>query len=175
MLKVKVKVQEKGPGFKKMFEDLAGGSITLGSQGPDAEKQHPDFDGTVGELMALHELGLGVPERSWLRSWIDKNQRECQADMASAMQAILSGRKSRKQALEEIGYKWTNEMRGNIVDGKIQPAIAASTAKAKGHDTPLLDTAEGVNSITFKLFLKNVKGIADKGVREAVRRFRGGR
>lgn len=174
MLKLKTKVTEKGPGFRQMFEDLAGGSITLGSQGPDAEKQHPDYNGTVGELMALHELGLGVPERSWLRSWIDKNQGRVKADMAQAMQEIISGRKSRKAALEEMGYKWTEDMRANIVDGKIRPAIAASTAQAKGHNTPLLDTAEGVNSVTFKLFLKQVKSIADKSVREAVRRFRGG-
>jgi len=175
MLNTKVKITEKGPGFRQMFEDLAGGSITLGSQGPDADKKHPDYNGTVGELMALHELGLGVPERSWLRSWIDTNQARCKADMALAMQQIISGRKSRKQALEEMGYKWTEDMRANIVDGKIRPAITPATAARKGHNTPLLDTAEGVNSITFKLFLKQVKNIANKGVREAVRKYRGGR
>jgi hypothetical protein len=173
MLKVKVKVTTSGPGFKQMFEDLAGGSILLGSQGDDADKQHSTFAGTVGELMVMHELGLGVPERSWLRAWIDANQKSCEADMALAMQHILAGRKSRKKALEDIGYKWTQEMRENITSGKVRPAIAASTAAAKGHDIPLLDTTDGVNSISFRLFLRQIKGIADKSVREAVRRFGG--
>src|SRR5262245_39865552 len=26
---------------------------------------------SVGEVAAIHEFGLGVPERSWLRAWVD--------------------------------------------------------------------------------------------------------
>lgn len=168
--KTQMRVDVKGPGFQKLLADIAGAEITVGVHGEEGAKMHPDADLSVGEVMAMHELGLGgQKERSWLRKFLDANEQKYTAMAAEAMKQILAGG-SRKKLTEHIGYVVTDEMRGNIVSGKIEPAIAASTAAAKGHSIPLLASAAGVNAITFRLRLRNIKGSGEAGTREALRR-----
>ncbi|MEY4507947.1 MAG: hypothetical protein RLZZ450_69 [Pseudomonadota bacterium] len=169
MLKVKTKVKEKGPGFAKLISELAGGTITIGVQGEEATMQHPNTDLSVGELAAVHELGLGVKERSWLRSWFDQNQARIQAETRAALAQVAVRRVSRKQALEELGYRWTDEIRENIQMGRITPPLAQATIDAKGHDIPLLESGVLMNSITFRLFLSQIKSVADPSLRAALR------
>jgi hypothetical protein len=170
MLKVTTSVKDIDKGFKKLAGELGGaGTITLGVQGEEAEKQHQNSELTIGQVAAIHELGLGVPERSWLRTWMDENEQRCRADMGAALQEVIRGRKSRKQALNDVGYKWVAAMRENIRSGRIRPSLAASTVAAKGHNIPLLDSGDVMNSITYRLYLNQIKGIRDAGLREAVR------
>lgn len=171
MLKVRTKVVDRDKGFKKLAGELGGaGTITLGVQGDEAEKQHQDSELTIGQVAAIHELGLGVPERSWLRVWMDENAQRCRADLAAALQLVIQGSKSRRQALADVGYEWVKKLRENIRSGRIRPALAPSTVAAKGHGIPLLDSGDVMNSITYRLYLNQIKGIRDAGLREAVRK-----
>ncbi len=171
-LRTKMQVEDRGPGFQQLIADLAGAELTVGVHGEEGARQHPDApEMTVAEVMAMHELGIGgQKERSWLRKFLDTNEQRY-VDMAKrAMQDILRGA-SRKKATEHIGYVITDEMRGNIVDGKIQPALAPSTVEKKGHATPLLASAAGVNAITFRLKLRQIKSVSrEGGAREALRK-----
>lgn len=170
MIRIKATITEKGPGFQQLLTDMAGGEITVGVHGEEGAKMHPDADMTVAEVMAMHELGLGKQrERSWLRKFLDGNQERYERMAADTMASIMAGRVTRKQGLERLGYLVTDEMRENIVTGKIEPALAPSTVAKKGHGIPLLASAAGVNAITFKLFLKNIKSIGDAKVRAALR------
>lgn len=171
MIRVKTKVTDKDMGFKKLAAELSGaGTITLGVQGKEAEETHGDGPLTVGQVAAIHELGIRVPERSWLRSWMDVQETRMMSDMARAYQQVIKGQKSRKAAMADVGYQWVVELRDNIRSGKIRPALAAATVARKGHHTPLLDGGQLMNSITYKLYLNNIKGINDLGLREAVRK-----
>ncbi len=151
------------------MHELAGGEITLGII-DKAEFPHPSSDLTIGELAAIHELGIGVPERSWLRSWIDGNLTYIQASSAEAWQKIATGQLSRKDALDRLGRDWANQIQENILQGNIMPPLAASTVAKKGHATPLIDTMTLIEAIDYELKLKNIKSIRDSGVREVVRR-----
>lgn len=169
-VKTSMKVQDTGPGFQQLLADLAGCEITVGVHGEEGAKKHPDADMTVGEVMAMHELGLGgQKERSWLRKFLDANESRYADRARVAMQRILAG-SSRKKESEKIGYDITDEMRDNIVQGKIEPPLSPTTVAAKGHSTPLLASAAGVNAITFRLKLRQVKSIASASARAAVRK-----
>lgn len=166
--RVKVSVSDKGPGFGVLAAELAGAEIRIGVQDEDAAKKHPTRGVTIGELAARHEMGLGMPERSFLRSWFDQNRDRTVRELASAEQQIIKGG-SRKKIFERLGFIWTDEIRRNIASGKVRPVLKASTIRRKGHDTPLLETATLVNNVKFKLFLAQAKSIKDPKQREAVR------
>ncbi len=172
MIRVRTKVTERGPGFSKLAANLGGASeITLGVQGKQAAEAHPNSELSVGQVAAVHELGLGkVPERSWLRSWMDVNAKLMVLEAAKSTQDIISGAASRKVASEKLAEHWVKALRQNIRDGKIKPALAASTKARKGHGIPLLESGAVMNGITGVVKLPALKSIRDAGMRAAVRR-----
>lgn len=158
--RIRTKVTDRDVGYKKMVESLQGlGQLTLGVMGEKAEAKHPNSELMVGEVAAIHELGLGVPKRSWLAAWIDAHQREMIADAAAAYQDVIAGRLSRKKAFESLGLKWTTAIRHFLVSGQVTPPIKPITAKLKGHNIPLIDTYAIHNAITYKVFLPRWKNV----------------
>jgi hypothetical protein len=161
---MKGKVSEKGPGIGKLAETLGGlGHLTLGVQGELAMEPHPDSELMVGQVAAIHELGLapGVPKRSWLASWIDKNQERMVREAKLVYQDIIAGKMSRKRGFEKLGYQWAKELRENLAGGGVNPPLRPSTVKIKGHTIPLFNTHAIHNAITYRVFLpqwKNVPG-----------------
>lgn len=169
-LQVKASVHDKDKGYAKLAADLDGmGTVTLGVQGNEASAQHPNAGMSVGALATMHELGLGVPERSWLRKWMDLNQARMLKETKTALKEVTAGRTTRKKALAALGYRWVVELRDWIAAGNVTPPISASWAAAKGHSIPLLDTATLVNAITYKLFLPQIKSIKGSKQRAVVR------
>jgi hypothetical protein len=168
--KSRVKVTERGPGFAKLAADLQAGTIDLGVQGKEATMSHPNSTETIGAIAAMHELGLGVPERSFIRSWIDDNEKMLSADAAAALQSVIAGKESRNKAFSRITTKWVNAMRKNIADGNIRPPLAATTIARKGHSVPLLESGTVLNAITGKITLRQAKSIRDPKLRAAVRK-----
>ncbi len=170
MARVKVVVSEKGPGIGILVAELAGAEVRVGVQGEEAKAAHPNSEWTVGELAARHEMGLGVKERSFLRAWFDRNQARIQQQTRDALAQVAARKASRKKVMEQLGYEWVDEIRSDLASGKVRPALAPSTIKKKGHPIPLLESAELVNAITFRLFLAQVKSVADPALRDALRR-----
>jgi hypothetical protein len=165
-----VKIRQRDRGYRKLVKELAGGEITVGVLGQKAEEPHPDSELTVGQLAAVHELGLGVPERSWLRSWIDGNQRRIEQLSEQVWENISSGRLSRKVALEQMAATLVQEIQENVLQGGITPPLAESTITRKGHDTPLVDTKTLVSAIDYELKLKQIKSVHDRAQREILLR-----
>jgi hypothetical protein len=147
------------------------GTIVVGVQGNEAQAQHPTAKMTIGELARKHELGIGVPQRSFLAAWFDSNKTRLQAELKDDMQAVLKGKQSRKKVLAARGYKWTEEVRKNIdADGVVGPSLAPSTIQRKGHHVKLLGLTYTLrNSITYKLFLPQKKSIRNTAQRAAAR------
>jgi hypothetical protein len=159
--RVKVKVTDKDRGFARLAASLAGlGTITLGVQGEGALKKHPNSALSIGEVGAIHELGLGVPKRSWLVAWIDAHEQEMMRAAKEALLQVANRRLSRKKAMEQLGYHWVQELRANINRGGVDgPPLSPWTIKRKGHDIPLLDSAALRDEISYKLFLPQYKNI----------------
>jgi hypothetical protein len=102
---------------------------------------------------------------------MDENMDRMLAETKGQLQLVMEGKKTRNQALQELGYAWTKELRDRIWEGKITPPLTMTTIMAKGGETrPLLDTGTLMNSITYKVFLPMLKSIRDPNQRGAVRR-----
>lgn len=151
------KIRDTDKGYQKtlsVFKNL-GLSISVGVLGPPAEAAHRDQKGqaqaiTVGEVAAIHELGLGVPERSWLRAWFEANHRTVIADIKAGMVQIAQGRLTPEALLEVLGQKYVGEIRKRTQAG-IDPPLAQSTIDRKGSSTPLIDTGQLWSAITYEV------------------------
>jgi hypothetical protein len=179
--KVTVTVEDRDHGYKKLAASLGDmGTITLGVQGKEAEEPHAEagnsrYGGpsglTKGQVAAIHELGLGVRPRSWLRKWMDTNESRMLAQTKAAFQEVMAGKTTRNKALQELGYEWTQELRDEIWEGKITPPLEANTVARKGGESrPLLETGDLMNAITYKVFLPQAKSIRNTLQRAAVRK-----
>lgn len=86
------------------------------------------------------EFGTSTePERSFLRAWFDTHRTENTARLRAAALRIVSG-EPEAAVLEEIGAAMVDEIRGAMQAG-IAPALAPSTAAAKGTTVPLVGGA----------------------------------
>ncbi len=167
--RAKVKIRDLDQGFSALAAELGRmGTITLGVQGKEAAKIHPRPDNTrrsltVGEIAARQELGLGVPKRSWLVSWMDVNQKRMISETHAKLRLVLKRRISRKVALTELGFKWCEELRVNIDQNKVAgPPLAEATVERKGHDIKVLETFAIRNAITWRAYLPQRKTMGSR-------------
>ena len=145
-------VIDKDNGYTKtlrLFKDL-GLHLTIGVFGPKAEAKHEGSDLTVGEIAQIHELGLGVPERSFIRAWFEQNSKMVVADMRVGLQAIAQGRTTPEQLAELLGAKYVGQIQARISAG-IPPPLAQSTIDRKGSSVPLIDTGQLRSAITYEV------------------------
>lgn len=137
-----------------MFRRL-GLELDVGVLGPAAEAPHRDPDGqagplTVAEVAAFHELGLGVPERSFVRAWFEANHQQVLQDLRAGLQQIVLGRLTPEQVTDLIGQKCVAGIRARIQSG-IDPPLAESTIARKGSSTPLIDTGQLWSAISYEV------------------------
>lgn len=105
---------------------------------------------TVADVATRNEFGLGVPERSFIRGWYDEALEQNRADWTKLHRQAIRGDISEAQAMGRLGVKFVGDIQKRIVAG-IEPANAASTIKAKGSSTPLVDTGQLKSSVTFEV------------------------
>ncbi len=103
---------------------------------------------TVGAIGTIHEFGLGVPERSFIRAWADENEGQIRSQIKKQLARVLKGELSAEAAWGQLGALFVGQIQKRIVD-HIEPPLADSTIRAKGSSTPLIDTGVLKSSITF--------------------------
>jgi hypothetical protein len=146
-------------------------SVKVGIFGDKGDQDVETADGSpstisVAELAAIHEFGLGVPERPFLRTYFDSNigriQRSLLNLMSTAIQkAISSGRpiedKDRKRILDRIGLLMQSEIQAKLAKGDLElTPLAQATIDRKGSSTPLIDTGQLRSAITYESSLDGV-------------------
>ena len=105
---------------------------------------------TNAQLGAIHEFGLGhVPQRSFLRAWVDQNQGEW---MSWLRRGILASLLDNRQWASNFGKYAVREIQARIRAG-IAPALQDSTIrrKASGNETPLMDSEQLFNAIEYEV------------------------
>jgi len=108
-------------------------------------------DDTVAGIATIHEFGLGVPERSFIRAYVDEHQPQIEAMLRKAAEDVVTGKvQSFDVALGRIGLKIRDEIKERIRSG-IEPGLAEATKDRKGSSTPLIDTGQLISSITWEL------------------------
>jgi hypothetical protein len=135
-------------GYKKLLVNVRKMRKTTVKVGVD-DKPHPGRSGlTTAEIGAIHEFGLGVPQRSFLRGWVDGHQREWFSWLRQGLVRALVG-----------DAKWADDYGKYAVKGvqerilaHIPPPLADSTVERKGGETtPLLDTGELLQDIIYEV------------------------
>ena len=101
----------------------------------------------------LHSVGIHlkpstqtihIPERSWLRSWVDENKYKIDSMIAYALGTVEDGRETASQALKKLGV-WAS----NGIKVKIRKGPFAALKFRQGN--PLNDTAQFRNSINSEV------------------------
>lgn len=121
-------------------------TITVGLHG----EPHKGSDMTLAELGNIHEFGLGVPKRSFIRSTMDKNNAKYARGLAGAVATIASPTPGDyRRQLKRLALVIEGDVKKAISDG-IPPPNAPSTIARKGSSKPLIATGQlraGVRAI----------------------------
>ncbi len=152
-----VKISDKDKGYKKLLDAAAKakhGTVDVGvlaGKGDEASKTSPGL--TVMDVATFNEFGLGVPERSFIRGYVDENEQAIRNDIKKLALLIMKGEKTTEEALELLGLKTVGGIQKRISAG-IDPPNATSTVRRKGSSKPLIDTGQLRSSITHRVNAK---------------------
>lgn len=143
-------VRDRDRGWKKlrsMLRDRKAEYVDVGVM-----SEHDMRSDDVGNLMLalVHEFGLGVPERSFIRDTIDQNTSKYISFIKALAGQVVIGRISKKTALTLLGAKVEADMKKLIRSG-IEPALDPVTVARKGSSTPLIDTGQLVSSLDYEV------------------------
>lgn len=150
MAKGRIKFRDSDPGFKKAIRKIGTGKsvVKIGIFSKESGSE-------LVLIASVHEFGTDkagknnsviIPERSFLRSTVDENKQAIIRIIEKNKTAIVKGKKTKKQVLDEIGLFVVGEVQEKIAKG-IDPANATSTVAAKGSSVPLIDTGRLRQSI----------------------------
>lgn len=106
-------------------------------------------------LMAIHEYGTKdgrIPERRPIRLTMENNQEKYARRLQQGIDKVLVDEIDIMTALNSIGEEVAGDVKITIMNG-LTPPLADSTVRARkdNSDTPLYDTGEMVNSITYEV------------------------
>jgi hypothetical protein len=140
--------------------------IKIGIQGELALEQKKSDDPndksklTNVEVATFHEFGGEgdrPPERSFIRSTMDDKDAEFREFEKKQVGKLLDGKQTVEGALGLIGLKIQRAMQEKI-RSKIPPPLAQSTIDRKGSSTPLIDTGQLIQSLTYVVELNSKAG-----------------
>jgi len=116
----------------------------------DAGK-HSSGDLTVAQIAFINEFGVGVPERSFMRTTIAKERSKIKAKKKKYLSLITKGEMKTNKALALLGEYLADKIRLKIIKIKSPPNSPRTIALKKGKANPLIDTGQMKNSITYKV------------------------
>lgn len=150
---------DKDLGFKKIIEATRQLKkkpyVKTGLMGT-AKHQHSDM--SVVEVGIIHEFGApgqNIPERSFMRTTFDDKKESWWSKTKKLKQLILSGRMTVSKALDSLGMTLERDHKSKILTQDPRwPELKTKTIERKKSSKKLIDTAQMVNSITYKKVLK---------------------
>lgn len=118
----------------------------------DAKKGKVRFLKKGAGYMVLGETEphtIEIPERSYIRSTIDENEKKYLDDIAKKLSVqIIDGNIDKYTALTIMGQKIESDIKSKIISLQ-SPANAPSTIRKKGSSNPLVDTGLLGGSIRY--------------------------
>lgn len=144
--------------LRKILKEAHGSHVTVGihegaGEYPSTEEQ-PDPP-LISEVGIINEFGSptrGIPERSFIRSTVDENQRQLNEDIRVSYTNILLGKTNAKKELEKLGFAITTLIQNKIKTLK-SPPNAPLTVELKGSNNPLVDSQLLMRSINFEVHI----------------------
>jgi len=148
------KVVDRDKGAKALLRRVADTGkihVAVGLTGVKAEAQHGSEDFNNVDIGTVHEFGLGnVPERSFIRATVDDRSKEIQSIQRRIAAGIVSGKTTEEKGLTILGLKLQADMVAKI-RSNIPPALSPETIKQKRSSTPLIDSGQLVQAISFQV------------------------
>lgn len=133
-----------GKGVDALIRGITPVEITVGVH--SAEGSATKGKTTVALIGAAHEFGLGVPQRSFIRSWFDGNLARNEKIVEKALADIASGKRTTAVAARRAGSIMAADCQSRISAGGITPPLAPATIarrkRQKKSSTPLVDTGQ---------------------------------
>lgn len=117
------------------------------------EHNETDEKTTLVQVATVHEYGLGVPERSFLRAWFDEEGEKAKEAFRRVYEAVIAGKYDAKTGLERLGLAFVGRIQNRISKG-IEPELADVTIKRKRSSKPLINTGQLRSSIRHRLDLR---------------------
>lgn len=150
-----VTIRTRDTGMAKFLKRLKSPEVTVGVHEDDGSAIDADSDLTVAEVAAVHEFGLGVPERSWLRDFVDENREQLKDMLATVAIQVAKG--NGEQAMERFGLAVVGMIKKRITAG-IDPPLTELTklekmrvTGGKAKDTPLIRFGQFIGSIAHEV------------------------
>lgn len=104
-----------------------------------------------GNLQTFHQVPahiVHIPERSIFRYTFHQND-YFRKQMAVRAKAVLNGDITAEEAMTLVGSRVRQKLRASFTDGHLQPNADSTAKKKGGKDTPLIDTRDMYESVTF--------------------------
>jgi len=145
-----VKVTDQKSADWKALESLANTfEIEAGifaEEGAEAKEGSPGA--TLIQIANIHELGLGVPQRSFIRGWFEENKDRVSELFAKQLDKLGVSRV--ETVLERLAL-WVQADIQLRITRRIPPPLADATIKRKKSSVPLVDTGQLKGSILAKV------------------------
>lgn len=138
-----------GKGIKSLFKRLEKGTVDVGIL--SSEGKHQSSEMTVAQIGFFHEFGTEkVPERSFIRSTMEGQSRDIKTVAGSQYKKVLDGSITTEEGLGVLGAFTAGLIQEKFTDNDWVPN-SEKTQERKGSSTPLIDTGQLRQSISFKV------------------------
>lgn len=124
--------------------------ISVGVHEEDGAEQREDSDLRVIDIAQIHEFGLGVPERSFIRAWFDANEPKAKEALTRLLNEVVLGKLSANAAIEQFALWCVGGIQQRMANG-IPPPLSPITIDRKGSSVPLINTGQLRSSISYEI------------------------
>jgi hypothetical protein len=146
-LALQYKQQDGGvDGVRKRTKD---GAFKVGLNAGLGEHPSSDDGTTIPEVGAKNEFGIGIPERSFIRSTIAENINKYNKLRREMIAGIILGKITSEKAIAVLGEELKKDIQAKIVAFS-EPGNSEATIAIKGVDNPLIDTGTMRQSIQWE-------------------------
>ena len=111
-----------------MRQAQAGAKVKVGVIGDEAASQEAGGSLTVADVASFHEFGLGVPERSFIRAYVDENDGPIRVRLRDIANRVLTRNQSPRSGLEILGLLTVGEIQQRMAAG-LQPDLSDAYVK----------------------------------------------
>jgi len=155
---VTVTVKDRGAKRARALLKQPRKELWVGVLEKEGAKTHPSGE-TIGTIAWYMEVGFSaggkdVAPRSWLRDWLDENEKIIAQQMSADTARVLFAKppESETKALSKRGAVYKRQIQQRIINVPANWAgLEESTIRKKGHDAPLIETTTFGNAIRYEV------------------------
>jgi hypothetical protein len=120
-------------------------TITAGIHAEEGSESHGELSNA--EIGEIHELGLGVPQRSWLRAYFDEHEQEIQTLIDNEIVSAMLDGTDLASAADRVAVAIQGGIKERIYS-RIPPELSKAVKAKRGESAvALIDSGQFINAI----------------------------